>query len=298
MMAKPRVRLKPGRYVLAVSGGVDSVVLLDLLAGQPGLRLTVAHFDHGIRPESKADRLLVQSLAEAHNLPIAYDRAELGPGTSEAAARQARYHFLHKVRLAAQAEAIVTAHHGDDRLETAIINILRGTGRRGLSSLRSSPLVVRPLLAVSKQELVSYARAQNLRWHEDSTNSDDSYLRNYVRHNILNKFSNAQRQQLNRYIEAAEKVNRQADHHLANWLHLQPVARQLNRTWFVSLPHQVSKEVLASWLRENQISYDRSALERLVVAAKTFEAGKKADVNNWTFMDIKKDSLALSQFDR
>ncbi|MEO8785000.1 MAG: tRNA lysidine(34) synthetase TilS, partial [Candidatus Saccharimonadales bacterium] len=265
--AKPVIRIKPGRYILAVSGGVDSVVLLDLLADLPGLKLTVAHFDHGIRTDSKNDRIFVQSLAAAHNLPFVYDRAELGPGASEALARQARYQFLHKVRQLAEAQAVITAHHADDRLETAIINILRGTGRRGLSSLKSGALIVRPLLHTDKKQLVAYARDQNLRWHEDSTNQDDSYLRNYVRHNLLSRFTETERLQLTDYIKTASGLNRSADQQLVNWLHLQPVAGQLDRGWFISLPHAVAKELLASWLRANDISYDRPALERLAIAA-------------------------------
>src|SRR4051812_28994279 len=99
-----------GRYVVAVSGGVDSMVLLDLLARQPDLQLTVAHLDHGIREDSIKDRQLVQQVAQTHGLPFVYNRVELGAGTSEAAARQARYEFLHQVRRNSLAQAIITAH--------------------------------------------------------------------------------------------------------------------------------------------------------------------------------------------
>lgn len=296
--AKPQIILEPGQYIVAVSGGVDSVVLLDLLTQLPGLKLTVAHFDHGIRPDSKADRLFVQSLAQAHRLPFSYDRAELGPGASEAIARQARYQFLNKVRRVTGARSIITAHHADDRLETAIINVLRGTGRRGLSALKSNQRIARPLLGYSKQQLRAYAQDQNLRWHEDSTNQDDRYLRNYIRHQILNKFSKHQRQQLTQHILVAQKLNQQLDNQLVNFLHLQPAAHNLDRDWFISLPHIVAREVLASWLREHDLQFDSKTLERLVVATKTYPAGKRADVNQQAFIDIGKSSLALSWPDR
>src|SRR5690606_14980454 len=102
------VRLDPGHYIVAVSGGVDSMALMHMLAAKHaekdnGLRFTVAHFDHGIRAESSADRQLVQQTAATYRLPFVYDRAELGTGASEAAARRARYEFLRKVQHQLQA---------------------------------------------------------------------------------------------------------------------------------------------------------------------------------------------------
>lgn len=292
------LELPAGRYVLAVSGGVDSVVLLDLLADRSDLQLVVAHFDHGIRPDSAADRKFVQSLAAAHRLPFVYDRTNLGEGASEAIARQARYKFLFKVCRATGARALITAHHGDDMLETAIINLIRGTGRRGLSALKSNQKVLRPLLSQSKADLLQYAKQQNLRWHEDSTNQDDRYLRNQVRHQVLSKFSQQQRQQFAEHVEEARKLNHQIDNTLVNLLHLQPHGRQLNRAWFINLPHIVSREIMASWLRENKIVFDRRSLERLVVAAKTYDVNKVANISGGNNMVVGKTSLALQNNDR
>ena len=125
------IPLAPGTYIVAVSGGVDSIVLLDLLANQEKAKLIVAHFDHGIRNDSRDDRMFVQDLAVRYELPFVYDVGNLGQGASEAKAREARYTFLRGVRQAAGARSIITAHHEDDVLETAILNIMRGTGRKG-----------------------------------------------------------------------------------------------------------------------------------------------------------------------
>jgi tRNA(Ile)-lysidine synthetase-like protein len=105
------MHLSDGRYVVAVSGGVDSVALLDILRQQTGLELIVAHFDHGIRKDSCQDRLLVEQLAKRYGLTFVYEEAKLGPRTSEETARRARYAFLNKVMREHQAVAIVTAHH-------------------------------------------------------------------------------------------------------------------------------------------------------------------------------------------
>jgi tRNA(Ile)-lysidine synthase len=288
------VALDPGKYVVAVSGGVDSVVLLDMLRQLPDVKLIVAHFDHGIREDSTEDRRFVQQLALKHKLPFTFAEGKLGPGASEAQARQARYAFLQHVRNAAGARAIVMAHHQDDAIETAIINLLRGTGRRGLSALRERDGLARPLLHVTKRQLRAYALARKLEWREDSTNQDLAYLRNYVRHKLLPRFTIEQRRQLLALITGMAETNRQLDSQIVNYLHTQPSRGALHRKTFVHLPHQVALEVLASWLRHQGVrNFDRKALERLVVAAKTAKPGTTADVLQGYRLKIGRDSLAL-----
>ncbi len=293
-----KITVEPGVYVVAVSGGVDSMVLLDLLRRLPGVKLVVAHYDHGIRPDAAADRRLVQQAAQAHGLPFVYDEGGLGAAASELAARRARYDFLHTVRLAARARAIITAHHQDDMLETAIINVIRGTGRRGLSSLRSRDRLVRPLLGYSKQDIRAYARAHRLEWREDSTNQDEKYLRNYVRRKILNKLSVKQQAQLLAHIDTAKQLNDQIDQLLQVQLHLQPAGHTLDRQWFISLPHALAREVMAGWLRTRGAPFDSKSLHRLVVAAKTYPPGKQTDVSKQTVLKVTKRYLALVPADR
>ena len=139
-----KAELKPGKYVLAVSGGVDSIVLLDLLAKEIERdNLVVAHFDHGIRQGSATNREFVEGLAKNYGLEFFYEEGELGAKASEALARTKRYEFLNKIKKQTESDAIITAHHQDDVLETIIINLLRGTGRKGLSSLKNHPELVR-----------------------------------------------------------------------------------------------------------------------------------------------------------
>lgn len=293
------ISIQPGTYVVAVSGGVDSMVLLDLLRQQPGVKLVVAHFDHGIRSDSAFDRELVQRTARSHGLPFVYHEAKLGPGASEDVARKARYEFLHSVRTASGAEAIITAHHHDDALETAIINLLRGTGRKGLSSLQSNHTIRRPLLHLEKQALREYARDQDLTWREDSTNEDTKYLRNYVRHRILTNFGVNERQKLKDIVQKASQTNEELDTQLMNYLHVQTKAGKLDRDTFLRLPHAVSKEVMAAWLRKHGVrDFDSKALERLVVAAKTLVPGKSADVLRGHSLKITAKYLALQTPDR
>jgi tRNA(Ile)-lysidine synthase len=167
-----------GKYVVAVSGGVDSVVLLDILTKQPGVELIVAHFDHGIRTDSGIDAIFVAGLAKKYKLPFETKREDLGVDTSEDKARSRRYNFLRSVADKHNAK-LITAHHSDDVVETIAINLSRGTGWRGLAVLDSD--IVRLLTGLTKQDILEYARANNLEWREDSTNADDKYLRNRIR---------------------------------------------------------------------------------------------------------------------
>lgn len=289
------IRVRAGKYVVAVSGGVDSVVLLDLLVKKPKLELVVAHFDHGIRDDSAEDRKLVQKLAKHYDVPVVYRSGKLGPKASEATARQARYKFLHQVKEEQGAKAIITAHHQDDMLETAIINMLRGTGRKGLSSLISTKELVRPMLQWTKRDVLEYAREHKLAWYEDSTNADERYLRNYIRKNIMSRFTEPDRQDLLRRVENAGKINVQIDHLLDEDLDKQPAKDELDRAWYLQLPYTVAKEFMAAWLRRNGIlNFDRTLIDHLVVAAKTASPGKLADVDVKHNLQFSKDKITLS----
>jgi tRNA(Ile)-lysidine synthetase-like protein len=293
------IDLQPGTYVVAVSGGVDSMALLHMLAMRQGLRLTVAHYDHGIRKDSVEDRRLVQEMARAYGLPFVYHAGELGPGVSEDVARQARYDFLHRVRRASGAGAIITAHHQDDLLETVILNLLRGTGRRGLSSLKSTDVVRRPLLRISKNELLRYAEREGIRWREDSTNADESYARNYIRRRILPRFAEADREAFLQMAGRAAELNEVINEQVANYLHLQPAPDTLDRYEFTMLPHSVAREVMAEWLLLNaEAELSRKMLERLVIAAKTGKSGARADINKRYWLEIGRTHLALKPRER
>jgi tRNA(Ile)-lysidine synthetase-like protein len=183
----------PGRYILAVSGGADSMVLFDLFAAAAearGYELIVAHFDHGLRAESGADRAFVQEAAQRYQLPFEHHEAGLGRG-SEATARTARHTWLEQVRARHQAAAVVTAHHQDDLVETSLLNLAHGSGRRGLAPMSETRRggqpgrVVRPLIGATRSQLRDYARTHAIGWREDSSNSDLSNPRNFLRHSLL-----------------------------------------------------------------------------------------------------------------
>jgi tRNA(Ile)-lysidine synthase len=293
------INLEPGRYVVAVSGGVDSMALLYLLKDLPDVQLVVAHFDHGIRQDSEEDRRLVQKVAKTYKLPFVYGSGNLGSRVSEAEARKARYDFLHKAREASGSKAVITAHHKDDALETAIINLVRGTGRTGLSSLKSTDIVKRPLLVHTKAELLEYAKQHELDWREDSTNANTAYLRNHIRHKVLTRLSPTDKQKLHKILADMRAVNKETDELLKEYLQRHSYEGRLKRHEFILLPHVVALEVMAAWLRANNIrSFDKKMLERLVHASKIYIVGKEIPIGATDKLRIGREFLALKSVER
>ena len=271
------INLPVAKYVVAVSGGVDSVVLLNILAKNSDHQLIIAHFDHGIRPNSADDATFVSELSEIYGLPFETRRVELGPDASEELARAKRYEFLEEVVKKYQADAIVTAHHQDDVIETGMINILRGTGRHGLTSLKSRPGIVRPMLYVPKQDIIEYAKQNNLQWHEDSTNLETKYLRNNIRHNVVSKMDVPQKKHWVSIVDEMYKLNEKLDTEIQNLLRrgLHKNQLVLNRAWFSMLPHDISREVIVAILRRaGAKEIDRKTVERLTIQIKTLKPGK------------------------
>lgn len=184
-----RLRPAPGPVLLAISGGVDSMVLLELMArtrAGHGRALLVAHVDHGIHPESTVPAALVASRARALGLPLVQTRLHLGPECSETAARRARYAWLRAERVRQGARWIVTAHHADDQRETVLMRALRGSGPAGLAGIAPARGgLLRPLLGASRRTLLGYASARGLDWWEDPANANPAHLRSWLRAQLL-----------------------------------------------------------------------------------------------------------------
>jgi tRNA(Ile)-lysidine synthase len=179
----------PARLVVALSGGLDSAVLLHLLRFQlpePRPHLTAAHFDHRMRAGSESDAAWVAGLCRAWCVP--FDSGAAGTRLrSEDEARTARYAYLHEVLGRKKGELLLTAHHADDQAETVLFRILRGTGIAGLRGIpdRTPEGVMRPLLPYWRQELAEYAEKSGIRWRTDPTNESLGPARNRIRHVLL-----------------------------------------------------------------------------------------------------------------
>jgi tRNA(Ile)-lysidine synthase len=175
--------------VVAVSGGLDSLVLLHLLRFAPGIpsfRMMVAHFDHRMRAESGEDALWVRGLCRAWDVECSLGRASTIP-RSESEARELRYDFLLEALRRHHGRWLLTAHHADDQAETVLFRVLRGTGLKGLAGIPTSrpPGIYRPLLSFGRSELRTHARHVGIRPRLDASNFDLTHPRNLLRHEIL-----------------------------------------------------------------------------------------------------------------
>jgi tRNA(Ile)-lysidine synthase len=178
--------------LVAVSGGCDSVSLLHLLhllrfaAEDAGLRVSAAHFDHAMRPDSARDADWVRGLCRAWGISLTEGRAETMLHT-EAQARDARYAFLRRAQAELGATFLATAHHADDQAETVLFRVLRGTGISGLAGIpqRSGDGLVRPLLSFRRAEIQRYAGENGIRWRTDATNARRGPARNRIRLDLL-----------------------------------------------------------------------------------------------------------------
>lgn len=274
--------------IVAVSGGVDSVVLLDMMAKKADRRLIVAHFDHGIRDDSADDARFVGELADAYGLTYEMRREELGINVSEATARERRYGFLYELADKYSA-TIVTAHHGDDVIETMAINLTRGTGWRGIAVFDSA--IERPLLDMNKQAIIDYAGEHHLEWHEDSTNSDQKYLRNKIRAKIRETMDDDTKRQLGALWWTQCELKRQIDAEITSFVRPDGTYDRYTLT-FVS--DDVAEEMLRAFIvaRAKQ-SPTRPQTERALLAVKTAKPGTLYEVGGGVRLRFTRTSFIV-----
>lgn len=256
---------KPMKCVVAVSGGVDSVVLLDELVRAGDYDLVVAHFDHGMREDSAGDARFVEALARRYGLPFEHRREELA-GANEDLARRRRYNFLFSVAEKYRGK-LATAHHLDDLVETVVFNLQRGTRWRGLAVL-SDQRISRPLLKRTKSELIEIAKERQLEWVEDETNQQDIYTRNRLRR-LLGTLPDDNRQKIYSLWQAQLKLAREIDREfLASDF---PI---LSRYFVAMIDGMAAREIIYRYIfDECDVSLLTAQLDRLILAVKVGRPG-------------------------
>lgn len=183
---------KSRTYIAAVSGGVDSMVLVHLLQ-ESGISFVIAHCHFGLRgEESDADTALVEQYAAAHHIPffVEYfspDIVRYSPGLSlQMAARELRYSWFRRLMQQHGYAGIITAHHADDNTETVLLNLVRGTGIDGLTGMEPQQEdILRPLLFAGKKAIREYAAEQEIIFREDRSNAENIYKRNLLRNEVI-----------------------------------------------------------------------------------------------------------------
>jgi tRNA(Ile)-lysidine synthase len=286
-IAGARLLKRGARVVVAVSGGVDSMVLLHALhtlAPAFGWKLSVAHFNHRLRGRSSdADQRFVRATARRLKLPCDVGAAEVRRAAKESgesiemAARGLRHRFLAQCARKRRATFVALAHHADDQVELFLLRLLRGSGGAGLAGMKPggvSPadrrvVLVRPLLESSKAELIAFARAARLRFREDASNATTEFSRNWVRQKLLPLLRQRQpaiNQTILRAMQTAgadsDFVGRAAE----NWRKSGLGRDGASHTEFSALHVAVQRRVVQSQLRELGLEPDFQQVEELRTA--------------------------------
>ncbi len=203
--------LNDSKFLIAISGGLDSVILTHL-CNQLNFDFTLAHCNFNLRgEESNADEAFVIKFAEDLNVEVfieSFDSENYAKEqklSTQMAARELRYNWFNELAEQLEFDYILTAHHADDNLETFLINLSRGTGLDGLTGIPEiNENIVRPLLPFSREDIETYAKENNLKWREDSSNESTKYLRNKLRHEVIPKLKEVNPQFLQNFNKTQE----------------------------------------------------------------------------------------------
>jgi len=320
------VLTKGSTIVCAVSGGADSVAMLDVLHAltlQHQLRLVVAHCNHLLRgAASVEDAEHVRRLAAERNLDCFIAEVNVRQFatqnnlSTEAAARLLRYQFLEYVAYNTRALAVATAHTMDDSVETFFINLLRGSGLTGLSGISPSrpfgqlSALIRPVLTVHKTDLLAYCQARGLAWREDETNHVLLYTRNKIRHDLLPKLEQDYSPGIKKIVHRTAQIIREADSVIAeiverslesiieipeapvNYLLLRVAAlKHHSRFLQGEIVHRAAQKKFGEQF--GNVAFSSDALERVlnVVSAET---GTKADISKHFFALRDRETLVIA----
>jgi tRNA(Ile)-lysidine synthase len=304
--------------IVAVSGGPDSLSLLHLLA-QTEYALVVAHYDHGLRPDSQDDLRFVKQIARLMDLPFHGETGDVRTHADqqslsiEAAARDLRYEFLFNLAADIDAQAVATGHTADDQVETLLINLLRGTGLTGLRGMpyRSLPNqwsesipLLRPLISYTKQELLDYCDEVGLQPISDPSNSDLALTRNRIRHDLLPTLEQFSPGLSKRLLQSAELLSE--DYKLVEALtslawekslnQAEPDYLSLDRQKFLNQPRALRRMLLRrayQTLRPGDRNLDFAAVERLLQSLTTNTPGQQDWLSGLYFM-LEDNSIWLA----
>lgn len=292
------------KYILAISGGVDSVVLLDRAARDNVFRklyfngadwpddFAVAHLDHGIRLESVKDLELVKTLANQYGVNFYSRSIKLGVSAGEELARAERYKFFDELSKYLDDAKIVTAHHQDDLLETIVMNLVRGTGWRGVAPMSSG--IIRPFIDISKADIVSYAIDNGLVWHEDETNFSSQYFRNRVR-TLIYSMPVETRQDFIRVYSRQKALRDDIEYEIGNQINTYVSktnsASVASRYFFIMAPADVAIELLNE-LTEGKLTYPQ--LSQVLLFIKAAKPGREIIFKDFS-ISAGKVSLSIKQ---
>ncbi|MFC2077637.1 tRNA lysidine(34) synthetase TilS [Candidatus Bipolaricaulota bacterium] len=308
--------LEPGDCVfVAVSGGVDSVVLLHVLqtlVNELDLTLAVGHLNHGWRDDaSEEDARFVESLAEEAGLQIVSERVseeDLEPHSGlgrEGAAREVRLAFLEEAAAHVGATKIAVGHTANDRAETVLFNLTRGAGGAGLAGIDAvNGPFIRPLIAVTRRDVLAYAEDHALAWREDQSNADLSFARNRIRHRVLPELEAINPRSAEAICRAADLAvdgTRVEELLIARlWpevtVHEEPGDLRLDRAAFAKLPPEAARVVLREAFRHVRGDLQGIELQHVdtIVEIAHAESGHASADLPRLYVRVDRDAILLS----
>jgi len=237
------------KVVVGVSGGADSVALAHILI-KLGYNVTIAHLNHSLRgKDSDKDADFVKTLAQKWKVPFVTCKVTIPKnGNLEEQARNIRYEFLEKIRESRKAKYVAVAHHRDDQIETILLHIKRGAGLRGLCGMSFvNGTIIRPLLTVSKKDILSYLKKEHISYRTDESNFNLNFTRNYFRHVVIPKLKRKHKNFESNLLHLSEiackkirKVEKQAKH----WIKNHVTNNEFKRALFLTLTDDTQSEVI------------------------------------------------------
>jgi len=298
------------KKILAISGGIDSMVMLHMFKNDPDV--VVTHFNHGTRASSDADESFCSRQAAIYHRPFYSQKVTLGQDVSEEKARTARYTFLNHLAQTLSGQ-IYTAHHADDLIESIAINLLRGTGWRGLTPLSlhhhpflepsprdvpcSCPNAKRSQCADCipfiwyKSDILRYAANHNIAFRHDPTNTSNHYLRNRLRHPLYTGSDPVYKENMLLLWTKQKNIRQQIETIISSALtdnNIYP--RQL----FIDLPDEIALEFLYLAAKYANIKLTRPQLTDFLTAIRTYQPNKHFNLPNDRLVKIK-TIIGLSQ---
>ena len=203
-------QIKSETVVVATSGGPDSMCLLNLINQNTDLKIICAHVNHKLREESEKEAQMVKNYCTSNNITYEYYELTNYKGNTEAYAREKRYKFFEKIIKKYNSKYLLTAHHGDDLVETILMKIIRGNldnlvGFKKLTK-RNNYYIYRPLIDKTKEEILNYCKNNNIKYAIDKTNFEDTYTRNRIRKYILPELKKENKYIHNNFIKLSNKI--------------------------------------------------------------------------------------------
>jgi len=295
---------KKPHFLLAVSGGIDSMVLLNFFQkNHESFTFSVAHINHNYHSDSKKMENLVKNQCDKMNSDLIIENIFLKEVNSniESNFRKMRYSKLEEIRKRIKADFILTAHHADDQVETILMKILNSSGVEGLQGLRKlNQNIIRPMFNISKREISDYASLNNVKFIDDPTNCDDLFTRNFLRMNVipqLKKIKNDIHIPFNNFTDRIDEVHDLITFNVQNFCNSDSyIVRQntieINKSEFYNLPFLVQLRIISNLCLNAKNSFSKTDIREIKDLFRKNLSGSSKVLNEKTIL-VDRNSLFI-----